>query len=77
MSSLTGALDPQLCRAFNFTKDAFSLKLTKSAREIPFVFTDGAVEPSADGQRVLASVGGILYNSEGMAEAFFSEEVLK
>ena len=51
------------------------LELTKEAGKTYFIFTDGAVEPSPDGMSVLASVGGILYNADGVAEAFFSEKV--
>ena len=77
--SMTGALDPQLRRALSFIKERVlvskPLELTRAAGKTFFVFTDGAVEPSSDGTSILASVGGILYNADGVAEAFFSEKV--
>ncbi|CAL1169250.1 unnamed protein product [Cladocopium goreaui] len=77
--SLVGSLDPQLQRALQFLKEHVSIskpvELTKSAGKTYYIFTDGAVEPTADGSQVVASVGGILYNNNGEAEAFFSERV--
>ncbi|CAL1149732.1 unnamed protein product [Cladocopium goreaui] len=77
--SLVGSLDPQLQRALQFLKEHVSIskpvELTKSAGKTYYIFTDGAVEPTADGSQVVASVGGILYNNDGEAEAFFSERV--
>ena len=51
------------------------MQLTKAAGKTYSIFTDGAVEPSDGGTSMLASVGGILYNTDGVAEAFFSEQV--
>ena len=77
--SLDGSLDPQLHRALQFLKEHVSVskpvELTKSAGKTYYIFTDGAVEPTADGSQIVASVGGILYNNDGEAEAFFSERV--
>ena len=77
--SLDGSLDPQLQRALSFLKGHVSVskpvELSKSAGKTYCIFTDGAVEPTADGSQVVASVGGILYNTDGEAEAFFSEKV--
>ena len=77
--STVGNLDSQLKRALLFLKERVlvskPLELTRMAGKTFFVFTDGAVEPAADGTQILASVGGILYNSDGVAEAFFSEKV--
>ena len=77
--STVGNLDSQLKRALLFLKARVlvskPLELTRMAGKTFFVFTDGAVEPAADGTQTLASVGGILYNSDGVAEAFFSEKV--
>ncbi|CAL1164077.1 unnamed protein product [Cladocopium goreaui] len=77
--SLDGSLDPQLHRALQFLKEHVSVskpvELTKSAGKTYYIFTDGAVEPTADGSQVVASVGGILYNNDGEAEAFFSERL--
>ena len=79
--SIDGRLDPQLRRALKFLKEHVQVskpvELTKAAGKTYFVFTDGAVEPSADGTQIIASVGGILYNGDGVAVAFFSEKVPK
>ena len=77
--SMGGSLDPPLRRALQFLKEhvlvSQPVQLTKAAGKTYFIFTDGAVEPTEDGTRILASVGGILYNADGVAEAFFSEQV--
>ena len=77
--SLSGNLDPPLKRSLLFPKERVlvsqPVRLTKEAGKTYFIFTDGAVEPTADGNGVVASVGGILYNADGVAEAFFSEQV--
>ena len=76
---LDGSLDPQLHLALQFPKEHVSVskpvELTKSAGKTYYIFTDGAVESTADGLQIVASVGGILYNINGEAKAFFSERV--
>ena len=77
--SLDGSLDLQLRLALQFLKEHVSVtkpeELTKSAGKTYYIFTDGAIESTADGSQIVASVGGILYNINGEAEAFFSERV--
>ena len=77
--AMSGSLDPPLRRALLFLKEhvlvSKPVELTRAAGKTYFIFTDGAVEPSEVGTQMLASVGGILYNGEGVAEAFFSEKV--
>ena len=76
---LDGSLDPQLHLALQFPKEHVSVskpvELTKSAGKTYYIFTDGAIESTADGSQIVASVGGILCNINGEAEAFFSERV--
>ncbi|CAL1165705.1 unnamed protein product, partial [Cladocopium goreaui] len=77
--SLDGSLATQLYLALQFPKELVSVskpvELTKSAGKAYYIFTDGAVESTAEGSQIVASVGGILYNSDGEAEAFFSKRV--
>lgn len=76
-----GALDAPLRKSLVFLKDrvlvAKLLELRADAGRTFYIFTDGAVEFPESDLNAIASVGGIIYNAGGVAEAFFSEAVPK